>query len=173
MLRSILKNARATERNFIIGMLLTTVACGGKVMDDAPGTSPGDPGAPAPSATPSATPSAIPSAPVPPAPATAPSAGSDHSFGGSIVEACSLTCTDRGACGAGGMLSDCIDRCIEETTVSACASTAEAFWRCDAHGRKERQPEDPLKCGGLAPTCEPLYCALIRCQGGSVPRSCL
>lgn len=148
----------------LLAPVLVATACGGKVLDEGPpGSVPAT----------SATVPAPPPAPVPTQTIAPPSAATGaHVFDGAILEACTVTCTTRLACGAGGALAGCVDGCISEATMPPCAVQGEAFWRCDAYGKREPGKFEPVACGGLDPVCEESYCALRACLGDSIPDLC-
>ena len=156
------------KMTFLLAAALAVTACGGKILDEGP---PGS--APASSATvtappPEPPPALPPTQPSPPPPV----ASAAHVFEGTVIDVCNVTCTTRLACGAGGALASCIDGCISEMTLPPCAAQGEAFWRCDAYGKREPGLNEPVGCGGLDPACEESYCALRACLGESLPEHC-
>jgi len=126
-------------------LLLSCVACGGKI---APGTGGDD--APAPDPTPAAAPAA-------PDPPTDPFAG---------LSTCQKVCHRNGLCGAQPDVQACLDRCTNETTTGGCVATASVYYACFAGHVHDTQ------CTELSTACEGAYCAYARCTGQPLPPYC-
>jgi hypothetical protein len=129
-----------------VALSVLVCACGGKILEESGGGGRVEPA--------SATSPAAPSPPPPPAEAfSSPAKNGD---------ACATICERNGACGA--ETTDCVARCADDLSASACSGEANAYVQCYAANLEG--------CAALPPVCESAYCAFARCTGRVVPAYC-